>query len=218
MAPAPGELIRYVDKTFVKENYMDWLSFSIALAGLLSTIIVSIVGLYFTNRARTQNYRSCLYQKQLDLIVDIIDLMQLLELDLALVIYSKSDQDRNKYLSIFNEHFLKFSETQRIGSSLLSIDLYGQITKTNTLAQSIVIKINDGGGNIDDLNKLKAFNVQFALLAREFMGVEKLSEQTVKLFTKRKEISGLTNLDNNALVKIVEEANRKLNDIEKPSE
>ncbi len=191
---------------------MDWLVFSIALAGLLSTIIVSIIGFYFTNRARTQNYRSYLYQKQLDLIIDIIDLMQLLELDLDLVISSKTEQDRNIYLQIFNDHFLEFSEKQRISSSLFSIDLYEQINRSNNLAQSIVITLNDEGGNIDDLNKLKAFNVQFALLAREFMGVEKLSEQTVNLFTKKKELSSLTSLEDNALVDMVKEAYRKKNE------
>jgi len=201
---AAGELIRYVDVFFL-EMSMNWLSLTIALAGLLSTIIVSIVGFYFTNRARTQNYRSYLYQKQLDLIIEIIDLLQLLELDLDLVISSKSGDARKKYLSIFNQHYLDFSEKQRITSSLFSVDLYGQITKINSFAQDLVIKINDGGENDDDLNQLKAFDVQFAMLAREYMGVDKLSEQTAKLFTKKKDLSSLTELEDAKLVKIVEE-------------
>jgi hypothetical protein len=184
---------------------MDCLSFSIALAGLLSTSIVSIVGFYFTNRARTQNYRSYLYQKQLDLIVEVVDLMQLLELDLDLVISSKSDESRADYLSIFNEHFLEFWEKQRISATLFSIDLYEQINKINTLAQEIVIKINDGEGSKDDLNMLKANNLQFALLAREFMGVEELTDQTIKLFSSKKEITRLTSIEDSDMAKLVED-------------
>ena len=94
----PGVMLLVEKK---KKTAMDWLSFGIALAGLIATTIVSFLGFYFTHKARTLNYRDLLYQKQLDLIVELMELAQLMELDADLVAGADSEENRELYRKIF---------------------------------------------------------------------------------------------------------------------
>jgi len=52
---------------------MDEMSFFLGLAGLVSTLIASMLGLYYTNKARSATYQEFLYEKQVEIIVDYFD-------------------------------------------------------------------------------------------------------------------------------------------------
>jgi hypothetical protein len=182
---------------------MNWLSFSIAIAGLISTIIVSGIGIYFTHKTRTQNYRNLLFHKKLELIIELMEYSQLMELDSDLVISAKSELDRKNYLEIFNEHYLNFAELERKGTIILPVELYVKVSESYRIAQDLVIKFNDNDGEPEDLEEYKASNLQFGLIAREYMGVDKLSTQSIKLFSSKKEISKLANISNDDLTTLV---------------
>lgn len=185
---------------------MDWTSFGVALAGLLSTSIVSIIGIYFTHKARTKNYRELLYEKQLELVIGLMELAQLMELDAELVVGADTDSEREAFRHAFNDHYLAFRDLERKGTALLPVELYTAVREVFASASDLAIKISDDEETIEVVHKLIASNARFGLVAREFMGVDTLSTQSRSLFTNEEHVEAVVEIDRDSMVKRVAEA------------
>jgi hypothetical protein len=175
---------------------MDALSFGIALAGLISTTIASIIGIYFTHKARTHNYRDFLYQKQFELIVELMELVQLMELDAELVATS---DNKEIYRTVYNEHYLEFRELERKGTVLLPVEIYGAVRDIFGISSTLAIRISNSEKIEEDVKNLKVSNVKFGLVAREFMGVDALSTESIGEFGNKKNIEGAISVNTESL-------------------
>ena len=193
---------------------MDNTSFYLAIAGLASTIIASGIGFYYTHKARTEDYRSFLYQKQFDLIIGIMEQLQMMELDLDLALTDEVSSGKSEYIDLFNRHYLELAEMQHKGSIIFPVELYGKVNGAFKKAQDIVIKLSRENIANGDLVEFRATNLEVGLIAREFMGVDKLSTQSTKIFSTHKEVSKLDEMSSDDMTKLVEGITRFLDDSE----
>lgn len=66
----------------LETSSMDWLAFSLGLAGIIATTLMGVLGLYFNAKQRTAPLRENLYAKQFDHIVEGARLLGYLEVNL----------------------------------------------------------------------------------------------------------------------------------------
>lgn len=196
---------------------MDWASFGIALAGLLSTSIVSAIGIYFTHKARTQNYRDLLYEKQLELVVELMEIAQLMQLEAGLVVDVDGGSQREIYRDAFNEHYLEFRKLERRGTVLLPVELYGAVKEVLESASSVAIKISDAEETIEAVQSLITSNARLGLVARRFMGVDALSTQSRRLFPNEKDMEKVE-VDVKEMAELVAKAQIKKSQLNENSE
>lgn len=166
----------------------------VGLAGILSTLIASGLGLYFTAKARTNSLREALYVRQFDLITRIISKQGRVRV-FATILAGKDNTYKEQAREDIGNCVKEFSEYQEEGAAILPTELWIEIKKTDDYMADILVNYDEGKGvSEDDIKTLAAMMAKVCLLSRVVIGVDELTEESVKLFSSKKEYEKLANI------------------------
>jgi len=168
---------------------VDLRSLIFGIAGLLSTVVVSGLGLYFTARARVAPMRELLYSKQLDLAQRLFRSFGRASVFAVLISADNEyrDQAREdmgvvvKCLSILTDE----------AGALLPTELYVVVKHATDALSSFVQNCDEGRNPNNALDQFRGQEVKAVLMVRALLGVDQLSNESIRLFSERDDLSGL---------------------------
>lgn len=163
---------------------MDWTSIILGLAGITATLIASGIGHYFTYKDRNSGYREELYKIQIENIVKCFETINKLQKLMNLHHGITNQQGEAKIWEDLSSEFYKFSNLVDRSSAVLPTDIYIVLSDFNTLCEKYIDAKNSNDLSSIDLQKIQAKNMKFALLSRQYLGVDELSDENLRLTTE----------------------------------
>jgi hypothetical protein len=177
----------------------------ISVAGILGTVVTASVGLYFTARSRTLPHRQVLYTKQIELTLRIFQASGT-AINLIVLLLPKSkhqDQARDDLREIIAE----LTQLSYEAAILFPVELYVAFKRVTETMTSIVIECDKGQNITASFDTLKVEDTRWALMARQFIGVDKLSIENLQLHSRESELTRLAGVETgDALRSAVEES------------
>ncbi len=166
----------------------------IGLAGISGTIIASILGLYFTARARSAPLREMLYAKQVELITQIIYKQGRFR-NYVLVLSGKEPNFKDLARDDIGKCVKEYSEMTEKAAAILPTELWVEIRKLNDFMVDLIIEYDDNA-TIDEksLSKFASMHTKVALISRVVLGIDELTGESIKLFTSIKNFDTVTNI------------------------
>lgn len=151
----------------------------VSVAGIVATLVIAIVGFYYTHKAQTSTFREQLYGKQIDLIVKLFHFHGRFKVFSTLIIENHFKEEAMEDMRILlRDHSIAKEEA----GALLPVELYEQLSAVGE-AMSTFMNGNESDLplSIDDQLLFSAADVKFALLSRSMLGVDELSTGNIKL-------------------------------------
>ena len=161
----------------------------IGLAGIIGTVIASSLGLYFTAKARSAPLRELLYAKQIELITQIAHKQA--RFRVYATILSSGDPGLKRFKDIARDDIGKckkeYSEMTEKAAALLPTELWVEIKQLSTFMTELIVNY-DENAMLDEnsLSKLAGMDTKVALISRVVLGVDELTEESLKLFSSTK--------------------------------
>ena len=181
----------------------------VGLAGILATLIVSALSLYYTAKSRNSSLRDALFDRQLDLAISSIYLQSRLRVFLTILSDPDSPFKEEARLD-FGQCFKEFSENEEKAAAVLPVELWIEI-KTLSKEISSLIQVYDEQEEIDgaQFDYSVARMTKIALLTRATFGVDELTEQSISLFSSKKDYSRTAAIEIEHLAEIHERVNKR---------
>lgn len=179
----------------------------IGLAGIGATLIASGLGIYFTAKARSNVLREALFKKQLDLIARIMH-KQGRFMVFASILAGEKDTYTDQAREEIGVCVKDFSEIQEEGTAILPTELWIEVKKVNAHMIEILVSYDERKGISEDSYKtLVAKMTKVGLLARTVVGADQLTEESLNLFSSKKNYEGLVNFEIECIRKMQKRAN-----------
>nr|WP_321329360.1 hypothetical protein [Alcaligenes faecalis] len=180
----------------------------VGLAGILATLIVSGLGLYYTAKARSSSLRDALFDRQLELAISIAYFQSRARVFLT-ILAGDDNTFKEQARSDLAQHFKDFCESEEKSSVILPVELWIEV-KGLSSAISCLIQEFDESEQIDkkQFRLCIARMTKVALLSRATLGVDELTEQSLSLFSSQKDYSRLATIEIEHLAGIHDQANR----------
>ena len=179
----------------LKANYSNTVILFVSLAGVSGTIIVSFLGLYFTAKARSAPLRELLYAKQIDLITQIIYKQARFRIYATILSGDDStfkDVARDDISSCTKE----YSELTEKAAALLPTDLWVEIKQLSNLMSELLTNYDENAIlDQNSLLKLAALDSKVALISRVVLGIDELTEESLKLFSSTKDFERVAKIE-----------------------
>ena len=159
----------------------------IGLAGIIGTVIASCLGLYFTAKARTAPLRELLYAKQIELITQIVHKQARFRVYATIL-----SGDDSRFKDIARDDIgncnMEYSELTEKAAALLPTELWVEIKRLSRLMTELIVNY-DKNAILDNnsLSKLAGMDTKVALVSRVVLGVDELTEESLKLFSSTKD-------------------------------
>ena len=166
----------------------------IAIAGLVSTGIVSAIGIYFTSRARTASFRDKLYSLQSDMLPDLFQAMAELEALLGVLMLTSAEPDRENAWRATQD---KIGTLSRLAARLAVLapgPLYGAIGEYQGIAVEMFLALGQREKPKRGVIELQGHGARVLTLGRAALGVESLTTETQKFFS-RDDVAALAKAD-----------------------
>jgi len=164
----------------------------LGLAGLLATLASSGMGLYFTARARRSPIRELLYARQLDLILRILRVVGRARL-CATILVSDDETFKEQARDDMRIAVSRLSHLTNDAAALLPTDLFAEVRKLSDIAVDVVSKIEESEPTTSI--RLEAQAAKTALMARALLGVDELSDESMKLISGKSPLLRLSAIE-----------------------
>jgi len=140
--------------------------------------------------------RELLYSKQVELISKIIHKQAryrvyatVLSDDVTAAFHERARED-------IGERVKEYSELTEQAAAILPTDLWIEIKRLSTAMTDLVVDYDEVSKiDKDKLIAIMAIAAKVALLSRAVLGVDELSDESLKLFSKRKGFESATNIE-----------------------
>jgi hypothetical protein len=166
----------------------------IGVSGITATLISSGLGFYFTSQARRAPLREALFNRQLDLISRIISKQGRIQV-FATVLTSEGYEFKDEARSAIGECVREFSEMQEEGAALLPTELWVEVKRLNERAADLLTHYEKAGLALADLRTFVAQSTKVGLLARTVLGVDELTDESLRLFSTEKDYARVANIE-----------------------
>jgi hypothetical protein len=179
----------------------------IGLAGIASTLISSGLGIYYTAKARSAPLREMLYSKQVELISKLIYKQGRFRV-YATVLSDETSIYGEQARDDIGNCVKEYAELTEEGAAILPTDLWIEVKQLSSAMSGLVVDY-DASGKIDKdrLVELIAIEAKLSLIARAVLGVDKLTDESLQLFSSTKEFERLAKLESHTLEAMVREKN-----------
>jgi hypothetical protein len=168
----------------------------IGLAGISSTLISSGLGIYYTARARSAPLRELLYSKQVELISKIIHKQARYRVYATVLSGDETAAFHERALEDIGECVKEYSELTEQGAAILPTDLWVAIKHLSSAMTDLVVDYDEVSKiDQDKLLAIIAMDAKVALLSRAVLGVDELTDESLRLFSTRKGLESLTNIE-----------------------
>jgi hypothetical protein len=178
-------------------------NFVLAIAGLAATLISSALGLYFTARARTAPLRELLYSKQIDVALRFTQLIGKVRTLGPIVLDPTTAQFREQAIDDLRVIVRELSELSDTAAALLPTELWVEVQQAKEVVVDFLVAYDEGGDVGWFPVKLAGHSTKTALLARVYLGVDELSDESARLFTRKRRLKAVAALDPQELVESV---------------
>ncbi len=167
----------------------------VGLGGIFATLISSGLGLYFISKARSSPLRELLYAKQIELIVSIIS--KIGRTRVYVTILAGEDSTFKKHArEDLGECVKTLSEITEEGAAILPTELWVEVKKLSSHVTTIAVEYDENGAiDSEQMIKIIAMETKVALVARSVLGVDELTEESIKIFSSKKEFERLANIE-----------------------
>lgn len=181
----------------------------IGLAGIVSTLISSGLGLFFIARARRAPLRELLFNRQVELITKILrkqELFRIYSFILNDANYPHKDQIRKDVAQCIRD----FVEFEGEGMAILPVELWVEIKNLSNQMSSILTEY-DNNKIVTEASIITyvARCAKVSLISRAIVGADELTEESIKLFSSKKEYNNLTGIEVSFLEKAYDKKNIK---------
>jgi len=158
----------------------------IGLAGIAGTALASGFGLYFTSKARNAPLRELLYQKQLDLITQIIHKQERFRI-YATILFGEDPEFKARAEEDIRICMKEYSELIEQATTLLPINLLAEIKILhNYMIKNLIAYDEKTKIENDFFSKLVEIETKVSVISRVVLGVDKLTKESLKLFSSTK--------------------------------
>ena len=179
----------------------------VGLSGIGATLIASGLGIYFTAKARSSALREALFNRQLDLIARTIHKQGRFRI-FATILAGEDETYKDQARKDIGDCTRDFSEIQEEGAAILPIKLWVEVKNLNDHMTGILVSYDEGSGISDDSFKiLVAMMAKIALLSRAVIGADQLTEESLSIFSSKKEYENLVKIEIEHFRKIHKKAN-----------
>lgn len=173
----------------------------VGLAGILGTVISSGLGLYFVARARTAPLREQLYLKQVDIVLDIIDAYARAR-NFVVLVSDSASQHRDRAFDDLTEMMPHLNKLEAKAAAILPTELYLEAAHVNTALHEIIAGIEANTDTAQFVDTFHAHRTKTALISRIVLGVDELSDDTVRLLGRAKNFKDVAAMPAKALLNL----------------
>jgi hypothetical protein len=170
----------------------------LGLAGLVSTLISTALGLYFTARARTAPMREMLYAKQIHLARQFLRAYGRVRLYAVLLV------PPGEYAKMARRDLVKVAHRLTVlgddAALLFPTELYVAVKATVDMVPRFLSRFDEGGDTSGFIDEFLAAELKVGLLARAALGIDELSDESVRLFSKTSELAKLAGVSGDELL------------------
>lgn len=185
------------------------LALILGLAGLMATLITSGIGFYFTAKARTAPFRELLYSKQIELALEVVRAFGRAKLYAAIL----SDPDsphHDRALEDLRDKVVELSRLTDSAAAILPTELYIEVQRLSSVVSDFLGACEDGTDLTPFAALFAGHGAKTALLARTYLGVDELSEQSAALFAGKDSLEKVSRLDPMTIAQAARAATPKL--------
>ncbi len=155
----------------------------LGIAGLVSTLVSTGLGLYFTARARTAPMRDLLYTKQLDLAQHM--LRALGRARVFAILLTPDGEYREQAREDMGRLAKRLSILTDEAAALFPTELYAGAKQVSDTLTSLLVEYDEKRDTKALLDQLVGQEAKAALMVRALLGIDELSEEGIRLFSKR---------------------------------
>ena len=167
----------------------------VAAAGLIATTAASALGLYFTSRARTAPMQQLLYERQLELVTRMLNLVGRVKLYGPILLDAETAEFHATAREDLRRTLRSLSRASDSAAALLPVDLYVAFIDVTRHITDFCVALDGGKDTSWFPAALAGHGAKAALLARTYLGVDHLSDVNAGLFARRKHLESVTSLD-----------------------
>lgn len=160
----------------------------VGLTGILATLISSCAGLFFTARARSSSLREALYERQLNLVVRMFSKQGRIRV-LATIMCGDAEAWKEQARQDIRICIKELSELSEEGAAILPTELWVESKELMNCVTEFLRRYDTGIVSPDELASLAARDTKVALVARMVLGVDELSEQSLRLFSSTESLT-----------------------------
>ncbi len=151
--------------------------------------------------------REMLYAKQIDLIVSIIFKIERIRIFVT-ILAGEDPTFKERARNDLGDGVKDISELTEKGAAILPTELWIEIKKLSSQVTSILVEYDKNESiDSDQLVKLSAMGAKVFLVARSVLGVDELSEESIKIFSSKKEFERLASIETSGFEAMVRERN-----------
>ena len=163
---------------------MDYSSLILGLAGIFSTLLTSGLALYFTYKDRNSGYRESLFDKQVEYIINCFEQVNTVQ---RLINIHQDKINKPVSKQVWDDFLVEAEKLSTLvdkSSSILPTEIYTTLAEFNNVCEKYIVAKKQQKLNSFKLQDMHALNLKFALTSREYIGVDPLSEENLKLTTE----------------------------------
>jgi hypothetical protein len=163
----------------------------VGLAGIMATLLSSGMGFYFVARARRSPMRELLYGRQLDLVVRMLRTAGRIRVFTAILV-SDDDTHKEQAREDIGVAVKRLSQMSDDAAALLPTELFVEVRRLSEAAVDILVRFD--ASEAASSTQLDAQAAKTALMARSLLGVDELSDESLRLFSGRDALERLSAL------------------------
>ncbi|QLL15361.1 hypothetical protein [Pseudomonas chlororaphis] len=180
----------------------------VGLAGIVSTLLVSALGLYYTAKARVAPLRDALFSRQLDVAVQISHLQSRIRV-FATILSAKDALYCDEARADIGEYYKQFSELEARSAVILPVELWLELKELSNAICCLLQEYDEQGAITSPcMLKVEARMTKVALLCRTITGADQLSEHAIRLFSSRKDYQRVVDMEISKFESMHGEVNR----------
>ena len=180
----------------------------LGIAGMVSTLISSGFGLYFTACARAGPMRELLYSKQLDLAQAMVKLLGRARLFATLLVDTTHCDRAEVDIRITVKRFSILTDQ---AAALFPTEVFVCANQASNALSSVVGAYESGENLEEATEQFHGASAKLALMLRTLIGVDELSDESIRLFSTNESLARLMKIDPADILETVR-------DKDKPSE
>ena len=165
----------------------------ISIAGILGTVVVGSIGLYFTARSRTSPNRQVLYTKQTELALMIFRASGSAINLIVLLLPDSEHQDQAR--DDLSELVVEFTQMSYEAAILFPVELYVAFKRVSETITNVLLEYDEGRDITASLDALQAADTRWALMARQSIGVDELSAESLQLHSKKNALERFSSVE-----------------------
>jgi hypothetical protein len=153
----------------------------VGVAGITATLIASGLGLYFTANARTAPLRHLLYEKQLNLVTTLMELVGKMR-NYSTILGDPSSEFVDRARQDLGDAVPRLSTLVDTSAAILPTEVFAEVANLRASITSFLHDFDKGEIDSTFSDRLGVQAAKMALVARASLGIDELSSESIKLF------------------------------------